>query len=207
MQIFGTGVPAYPAGSLWTFNPLAWQLLFVLGAALGQTDARQRGPAMFLRLAYVPAIVIALAALTVRLSWLFHGLHEDFPALFLRALWPVNKGNLAPIRLISFFALFVLVARWIPPRATYLRSAWARPIVLCGSHSLEIFCLSILLSALGHFLMSEIASGFAMQIAVNLVGVAAMCLTAAMLDWYREMQRAPLAAAVPVGSRRGDGED
>lgn len=207
VQIFGTGVPAYPAGSLWTFNPLAWQFLFVLGAALGQIDARQRGPATFLRLAYAPAIIIAVAALTIRLSWLFHGLHENFPALFLRALWPVNKANLAPIRLISFFALFVLVARWVPPRATYLRSAWARPVVLCGSHSLEIFCLSILLSALGHFLMSEIASGLVMQIAVNLVGIAAMCLTAAMLDWYRGMQRAPLAAGVPVGGQRGDGED
>jgi hypothetical protein len=207
VQIFGVDVPAYPPGSVWTFNPLAWQFLFVLGATLGQTDARQHGPATFLRLAYAPAIVIAMAALTIRLSWAFHGLNESFPALFLRALWPVNKANLAPIRLISFFALFVLVARWVPPRATYLRSAWARPVVLCGSHSLEIFCLSILLSALGHFLMSEIASGFAMQIAVNLVGIAAMCLTAAMLDWYREMQRAPLAPAVPVGSQRSDGED
>jgi hypothetical protein len=207
VQIFGVDVPAYPPGSVWTFNPLAWQFLFVLGAVLGQTDARQRVPATLLRLAYVPAIIVAVAALVIRLSWAFHGLHEGFPALFLRALWPVNKGNLAPIRLISFLALFVLVARWVPPLARFLRSVWARPVVLCGSHSLEIFCLSILLSALGHFLMSEIASGLTMQIAVNVVGIAAMCLTAAMLDWYREMQRAPLTSAVPAGSRRGDGED
>ena len=206
VQIFDIDVPAYPPGSLWTFNPLAWQFLFVLGTVLGQTDARQRGPATLLRLAYVPAIIVATAALTIRLSWMFHGFHENFPALFLRALWPVNKGNLAPIRLISFFALFVLVARWVPPRATFLRSAWTRPVVLCGSHSLEIFCLSILLSALGHFLMSEIATGFAMQIAVNLVGIAAMCLTAAMLDWYREVQRAPLASPMPAGGQRGEGE-
>ena len=206
VQIFDIDVPAYPPGSLWTFNPLAWQFLFVLGTVLGQTDARQRGPATLLRLAYVPAIIVATAALTIRLSWMFHGFHENFPALFLRALWPVNKGNLAPIRLISFFALFVLVARWVPPRATFLRSTWTRPVVLCGSHSLEIFCLSILLSALGHFLMSEIATGFAMQIAVNLVGIAAMCLTAAMLDWYREVQRAPLASPMPAGGQRGEGE-
>src|SRR5579864_401406 len=207
VQIFDINVPAYPPGSLWTFNPLAWQFLFVLGTVLGQTDARQRGPATLLRLAYVPAIIVATAALTIRLSWMFHGFHENFPALFLRALWPVNKGNLAPIRLISFFALFVLVARWVPPRATFLRSTWTRPVVLCGSHSLEIFCLSILLSALGHFLMSEIATGFAMQIAVNLIGIAAMCLTAAMLDWYRQVQRAPLASPMPAGGQRGEGED
>ena len=123
-------MPAYPPGSLWTFNPLAWQFLFVFGAVLGQTDARQRGAAALLRLAYVPAIIVAIAALTIRLSWMFHGFHENFPALFLRALWPVNKSNLAPIRLVSFFALFVLVARWVPPRAMFLRSAWTRPVVL-----------------------------------------------------------------------------
>jgi hypothetical protein len=207
VQIFDVDVPAYPPGSVWTFNPLAWQFLFVLGAVLGQTDARRRAPAALLRLAYVPAIVIAIAALAIRLSWIFHGFHADFPALFLRALWPINKGNLAPIRLISFFALFVLVARWVPPQARFLRSAWARPAMLCGSHSLEIFCLSILLSALGHFLMSEVASGFGMQIGVNVIGIAAMCLTAAMLDWYREAQRTPLTPALPTGSQRGDGED
>jgi hypothetical protein len=206
VQIFGIDVPAYPTGTIWTFNPLAWQFLFVLGAVLGQTDAHERGPANFLRLAYAPAIAVAIAALAIRLSWLFHGFHENFPALFLRALWPVNKGNLAPIRLISFFALFVLVAHWIAPRATFLRSAWARPVVLCGSHSLEIFCLSILLSVLGHFLMSEIASGLGMQLMVNVVGIAVMCLTAAMLDWYREVQRTPLTPAMPMGSQRSDGE-
>jgi hypothetical protein len=138
----------------------------------------------------------------IRLSWLFHGFYESFPALFLRQLWPVNKSNLAPIRLISFFALFVLVARWVPPRAGLLRTAFARPVVLCGAHSLEIFCLSILLSALGHFLMSELAAGVSLQFAVNIVGIGAMCLTAAMLDWYRAVQRLPLT---PVERSNGEG--
>jgi len=198
VQIFGIDVPAYPAGNVWTFNPLAWQFLFVLGAVLGQTDPHRRGPSDLLLLAYPLAIAVAAAALVIRLSWAFHGFDEHVPALFLRHLWPVNKSNLAPIRLISFLALFVLVARWIPPQARFLRTALARPVVLCGAHSLEIFCLSILLSALGHFLMSELAAGATMQVAVNIVGIGAMCLTAAMLDWYRAMQR------LPTG--RGDGE-
>ena len=206
VQIFGVDMPAYPLGSVWTFNPLAWQFLFVLGAVLGQTDPRRRAAADLLRLAFPAAVAIALAALAIRLSWMFHGLREEFPALFLRQLWPVNKGNLAPIRLASFFALFVLVAHWISPQARFLRSAIARPVVLCGAHSLEIFCLSILLSALGHFLMSEFASGLRMQVVVNLVGIAAMCLTAAMLDWYRAIQRLP--ETVPAaGHEHIGGED
>jgi hypothetical protein len=207
VQIFGIDMPAYPPGSVWTFNPLAWQLLFVLGAVVGQTDSRRRGPTDLLLLAYWPALIVALAVLIVRLSWTFHGFFEGFPAFFLRQLWPINKGNLAPLRLISFFALFVLIARWVSPQARFLRAAVARPVVLCGAHSLEIFCLSILLSALGHFLMSEIAAGFAMQAAVNIAGIAVMCLTAALLDWYRELQRTPPMPAMPAGTRPGDGED
>jgi hypothetical protein len=206
VQVFSIDVPAYPADSVWTFNPLAWQFLFVLGAALGRTDARSRSAATLLRLAYLPALVIAIVVLVVRLTWTVHGIFDGFPAVFLRQLWPINKTNLAPIRLISFFALFVLVARWVPQQAHWLRSAAARPLVLCGSHSLETFCLSILLSALGHFLMSEIAAGVAMQLAVNIVGVGAMCLTAALIDWYRTLQRVSPGAPVSAAGERLDGE-
>jgi hypothetical protein len=207
VQIFNIDVPAYPEGHIWTFNPLAWQFLFVAGAALGHDGPVGRRAARFLRILVWPAAAIAAAALVVRLSWAFHGIWDGVPALFLRQLWPVNKGNLAPIRLVSFFALVVLVARWVSPQAQFLRSAAARPIVLCGAHSLEIFCLSILLSALGHFLLSEFASGVTIQVAVNAVGIAAMCLTAWMFDWYRVMQRMPDMSASVARNHRSGGEE
>ncbi len=194
VQIFVIDTPAYPPGNVWTFNPLAWQLLFVLGAALGHTGARSAGRSRLIALAYWPAVVIAASSLVIRLSWTFHGLWDAVPPLLQRQLWPINKGNLSPVRLVSFFAVVILVARWVPPQAQFMRHALARPLVLCGRHSLEIFCLSILLSSLGHFLMSEIDTGLSMQIVVNIVGVAAMCLTAGMLDWYRAVQRTPIAA-------------
>ena len=52
VQIFNVDMPAYPAGSVWTFNPLAWQLLFVLGAMLGQAEdaVRERAAAAGARL-------------------------------------------------------------------------------------------------------------------------------------------------------------
>jgi hypothetical protein len=208
VQIFGVDMPAYPAGSVWTFNPLAWQFLFVLGAYLGHAETtRSRNRERIVAAAFWPAIAIAAAALAIRVSWSFHGIWEAVPALFLRELWPINKGNLSPIRLVSFFALVMLVARWVSPRSGFLRAAAARPVVLCGRHSLEIFCLSILLSALGHFLMSEISSGFTMQVAVNVVGIATLCLTAGMLDWYRAVQRMPIAPTAKVISEGSGGEE
>jgi hypothetical protein len=196
VQILVIDMPAYPPGNAWTFNPLAWQLLFVLGASLGYAGTNTPVRSRLLMLAYWPAVVIAAASLLIRLSWTFHGIWEAVPPLLQRQLWPINKDNLSPIRLVSFFALVILAARWVPPQAQFMRHKLARPLVLCGRHSLEIFCLSILLSSLGHFLMSEINTGFSMQIVVNIVGVAAMCLTAGMLDWYRAaVQRTPIAAS------------
>jgi hypothetical protein len=200
VQIFNGDTPAYPPGSVWTFNPLAWQFLFVLGAVLGHAEIGSRDRARFVNAVYWPSLAIAAAVLVIRLSWTFHGIWEAVPALFLRQLWPINKGNLSPLRLVSFFALVMLVARWVSPQARFLRAAVAWPVVLCGRHSLEIFCLSILLSALGHFLMSSITTGLGMQVAVNVVGIATMCLTAGMLDWYRAIQRMP---AAPIGEGSG----
>lgn len=204
VQVFDLTLPAYPPDRVWTFNPLAWQFLFVLGAVLGH--AERRAPpgarARLVAMLYWPALTIAALAFVTRLSWSFHNFWEVVPALFERQLWPINKSNLSPVRLLSFFALVMLVARWVSPQARFMRSTAARPLVLCGRHSLEIFCLSILLSALGHFLMSAINAGFTMQAAVNIVGIAIMCLVAAMLDWYRAVQREPATnpRAVSEGS-------
>src|SRR5262249_34308042 len=98
----------------------------------------------------------------------------------------------------------VVVAAVVSPEARFLRSAPARPLVLCGQQSLEIFCLGILLSALGHFVLSEYNSAIAVQLAVNLAGILAMCLTASMLAWYKTKSGAMVSRSAPVAGR-GDG--
>lgn len=195
VQAFDITMPAYPPGHVWSFNPLAWQFVFILGAALGHAEQHARGRARLVEVAFWPALAVASVVLVIRLSWTFHNFWEGVPDLFARELWPTNKSNLSPIRLISFFALVMLAARLISPQAHFMRTTLARPLVLCGRHSLEIFCLSILLSALGHFLMSEINTGLTMQLGVNVVGIAILCLTAGMLDWYRAVQRMPVTTA------------
>jgi hypothetical protein len=67
---------------------------------------------------------------------------------------------------------------------------------------LEIFCLGILLSALGHFMLSEYESGILAQLAVNIVGLAAMFLTAQLIDWYKRMDRMPALKAAVAQTRR-----
>jgi hypothetical protein len=204
VQVFGISVPAYPEGHVWYFNPLAWQFLFVAGALLGNPNLPASTMTTMVRTAYPLAIVIFVAALVIKVSWTIHGVWETFPGFFLKQLWPVNKNNLSPLRLVPFFALVVLVSVWLPRDARFLGSAAVRPLVRCGQQSLEIFCLGILLSALGHFALSEYKSGVLAQLAVNAAGIAAMLLTARLIDWYKRMDRLPNLQ--PSGARsRHDG--
>ena len=187
VQATDLSVPAYPEGHAWYFNPLAWQFLFTAGAALGLGKA---GAGPRLRAAGAPllmAIVIAGVGLIIKLSWTIHGVWDPFPGLFLKELWPVNKNNLSPIRLVTFFAIVFIVSTLVPPNIKFLHSPIAKPFIRCGQQSLEIFCFGILLSALGHFLLSEYNSALLTQLAVNVAGVLALFLTAKMISWYKIM--------------------
>ncbi len=190
VQVGNLSVPAYPEGHVWFFNPLAWQLLFVAGAALGLGRVRISFSSRLGRVLLAAAAVVVAAGSVVRISWTIHGIWDPVPGIFLKELWPVNKTNLSPVRLIPFFALVAVVAAAVPPAARFLRSAASRPLVLCGQNSLEIFCLGILLSALGHFVLSEYSSAILPQLVVNAVGILTMFLIAGLIEWYKSMGRA-----------------
>jgi hypothetical protein len=204
VQATSLSVPAYPEGHVWFFNPLAWQFLFIAGAALGFPGRHERRWSRLARPVLPLALVIVAAGFVIKLSWTIHGIWDPFPGLFLKELWPVNKNNLSPIRVIPFFAAVAVVAVAMPANAAGLRSPAARPLVLCGQQSLEIFCLGILLSALGHFVLSEYDSAIGIQILVNLAGILVMCLTAIMLNWYKTMGRTQMPRSAVIQSGRGN---
>src|SRR5215467_11894982 len=205
VQMTGVSVPAYPEGHIWYFNPLAWQFLFTAGAALGlglppfQPRPRPAGALLY------AAIAITALGLVIKLSWTIHGVWDSFPGLLLKELWPVNKSNLSPIRLLPFFSTVVVIAAFVRPGSAFLRSPAAKPVILCGQQSLEIFCLGILLSALGHFVLSEYDSGNVIQLGVNAVGVLLLVLTAKMSDGYKAMCRSQQPGSrARTMRRRGD---
>ena len=80
-------------------------------------------------------------------------------------------------------------------RAAFLQHRWARPVIICGQQSLYIFCLGIVLSVLGHFLLAEASGGFFMQVGVNLVGIGTMIAVALLLNWFKNASRRPAHAA------------
>ena len=204
VQATNLSVPAYPEGHVWYFNPLAWQFVFIAGAALGFPGRHDRRWSRWARRVLPLAVFFVAAGFAIKLSWTIHGIWDPFPGLLLKELWPVNKNNLSLIRVIPFFAAVAIVAVIVPANTAFLRSLVAKPLVLCGQQSLEIFCLGILLSALGHFVLSEYDSAISIQLLVNLAGILVMCLTARMLDWYKTMGRTQTPRFAATQSGRGN---
>ncbi len=102
-------------------------------------------------------------------------------------LWTytLGKRDLSPLRLIDFIALAIVTVRLIPRDAAAFASAAARPIILCGQHSLQIFCLGILLSAMVHVVMTQYDDSVGTQVALNAAGMGVMIAIAWLLDWYK----------------------
>jgi hypothetical protein len=183
----GWGVPAYPGENVWYFNPLAWQFLFVIGAAAGHARVSGRWPFPDGAWLTRAAVALALAFAVVKLSWLAHWTWDPFPALLVKPLWnySLDKTNLAPLRLVNFLVLALATVHFVRPESAFLRWRVSYPLVLCGQHSLHVFCLGIVLAVCGHFILTEFYAALPMQILVNAVGIALMIGTAALLAWYR----------------------
>jgi hypothetical protein len=172
-------VPAWPNGH-WAFNPLAWQLLVVLGAWWMLEEKRVR-PWVTSRTALGLAVLYLLFSLVIALSWRIKPLEALIPQA-LAKLHPLDKSNLDPLRLLHFLALAVLAAWFVPRNWRGLTTPVMRGAICCGRNSLPIFCLGVLLAFASHMALFTISDGLAMQIAVSLVGIAAMIATSTLLN-------------------------
>ena len=86
-------------------------------------------------------------------------------------MYPIDKTNLDVLRFAHFLALAALTVHFIPRDWPVLQSPWLRPAILCGQHSLEIFCLGVFLAFAAHFVMVEFYGGAAMQVLISIAGI------------------------------------
>ena len=180
VQVFGWTVPAWP-NSHWAFNPVAWQLLVVLGAWWMIEDKKVR-PWVTSRTALVLAVLYLLFSLVIALSWRIKPLEALIPEALANLLYPLDKSNLDPLRLLHFLAIAVLAAWFVPRNWPWLRTPVMRGAIRCGQNSLPIYCLGILLAFASHTTLLHISDGLAMQIALSLGGIVAMIATATLLN-------------------------
>jgi hypothetical protein len=180
VHAFGWIVPAWPNGH-WAFNPLAWQLLFVLGAWWMIEDKRPR-PWVTSRTTLMLAVLYLLFSLVIALSWRIKPLEALIPQALAELLYPLDKSNLDPLRLLHFLAIAVLAAWLVPRNWRGLTTPVMRGAIRCGQNSLPIYCLGVLLTFASHVVLLDISDGLAMQIALSLAGIAAMIATATLLN-------------------------
>ena len=180
VHVFGWTIPAWP-NNHWFFNPLAWQLPLVLGAWWIIEGKRFR-PWVTSRTALVAAILYLGFSLIIALSWGIKPLEALIPQALLTLLYPMDKSNLDPLRLLHFLAISVLAAWFVPRNWRGLMTAVMRSAICCGQNSLPIYCLGVLLTFASHVVLLDISDGLAMQIALSLAGIAAMIATATLLN-------------------------
>ncbi|WP_338830042.1 OpgC domain-containing protein [Bradyrhizobium sp. 27S5] len=193
VHVFGWTVPAWP-NNVWFFNPLAWQVLVVLGAWC-ITEGKRFGPWMTSRTALVLAVLYLAFSLTIALGLSIKPPEVLVPQTLAKLLYLVDKSDLDPLRLLHFIALAIL-AVWLVPRTWRgLTTPVMRGAISCGENSLAIYCLGVLLALASHIALVSISDGLAMQIALSLAGILVMIAAATLLSLIRikPRQQSPLA--------------
>lgn len=186
-RYFDWNLPSYPGGATWYFNPFAWQLMFVFGAWCGVGGVKKLWPVIESRIAQSIAIVWIVFALVVVMTWRIPVLDVMVPKWFIKAIYPIDKTNLDMLRFTHFLAVALLVARFFPRRPDILSSKWLHPIVLCGQHSLPLFCFGVFLSFGSHWILVQYSNGLLAQFAVSFGGIAVMIALAWLLERSAEV--------------------
>jgi hypothetical protein len=184
---FGWNLSSFPQGTTWYFNPFDWQLMFVFGAWCACGGGRDLQWVIRSRAVMVLAIAMLVFAFLIAMTWHFPGLKPFVPHWLHEVLYPMSKTNMDPPRIVHFLAALVLVARFLPHNSAQLSSKVLRPFILCGQHSLPIFCFGVLLSFGAHWFLVQVAGGKLAQILVSVAGIVLMVAAAWLMAWYKNL--------------------
>ena len=185
---FDLHLTAYPNG-FWSFNPFAWQLLFVTGAWCSLGGARRISRILSSPITLWISVTYVFAAFCLTLTWYFPQLDHVLPHRVEQWIYPISKPDLDVLRFAHFLALAQITVYFVPSGAPGLKSPWLRPLVLCGQHSLEIFCLGVFLAFTGYFVLTELSAGIALHFLVAAIGVTMLSAAAWLASWHKFSNR------------------
>jgi len=185
---FGVNLPTWPVEGVWFFDPLAWQVIYVLGFLLAGDDgvgAVARRSRKILWWLALPIVVLGIVI--ARTNFSPDPIAVPDPKLF----FLFDKTFLSPARLIHNLALMALFAGsfrsiriWLPRSAKFLN--------LLGRNSLNVFCAASLLSLIGQITRFEIGGHIVTDAVIIITGVLMMGIVAWVSEW-RERLRTSLA--------------
>jgi hypothetical protein len=183
--IFKITVPTWPTEGQWFFNPLCWQLVFVLGFTL----SRERGPGAWVRanidwIRIVAWPIVIGGALLVLFRWLFDPTRMPAPTL----LFIVGKTFETPPRLIQFLALIALCSAFYP----YIAKTLPRPVEflsMLGRNSMQVFCVGSVLSLACQIIRFYFRGGFVVDTVLVASGILLLGTTAWLSEWRARVQK------------------
>jgi hypothetical protein len=185
--MFDWNFASYPPGTTWYFNPFAWQLMFFFAAWCGIGGAAKIWPIIQSRAAFIMALVWIAFGFLIVMSWHVAFLDAMVPKWMIKLIYPIDKTDLDMLRFTHFLAVAVVVSRYVPRDWKALKSRWLRPLILCGQHSLPLFCFGVFLSFAAHWILMQYSRGFLEQLLVSLGGILIMVALAWVLDRARKV--------------------
>jgi hypothetical protein len=184
---FDWNIASYPPGASWYFNPFCWQLLFVFGQWCGVGEGNRLWAIIRSRIGLTVAAMWLAFSFAIVMTWRFHSLEVFIPGWMMKVIYPVDKTDLDMFRLTHFLALAVLVVCFMPADWSALRRPLFRPLILCGQHSLPLFCLGVMLPFAAHWVLTQYSGSIAAQFGVSAMGIAIMIVVARALQFAEDV--------------------
>ncbi len=182
---FEINLATWPVEGRWFFNPLAWQLMFVLGFMIAKPNPvgnwikNHRWTA---RALVVPVLAVgAWAGLT---EWAYE-VGDQQGWLF----FTIDKTFLTPARIIHLLSLAIMFGG-----AFTILHGYARPLTrlfsMLGRNSLNVFCVGSILSLTGQYVRFAFSGGLWIDFLIVTLGILVLSLTGWVSEW-RQRLRAP----------------
>ncbi|HVZ52065.1 MAG TPA: OpgC domain-containing protein [Pseudolabrys sp.] len=206
--VFRLTLPTWPVSGTWFFNPLAWQVVFVLGFVFAKGDsgigAWARRHIKVLRLVALPIVI--LGVLVHVFDWWPDPIDVPNPKLIFIA----DKTFETPMRLIQFLALVTVFSVAFP----YIRMAAKLPslnatvdglirlLAMLGRNSLYVFCVGSLLSLSAQVVRFVYRGTVGSDTVVVILGILIMAFTAWLAESRQRTRPAGPPASAPAASPR-----
>lgn len=180
----GVNFPTWPTEGSWFFDPLAWQLIFVIGFLLAGEDGiggLARRYRKWLRWIALP--VVALFAAAARTEFDPSPIALPEPKLF----FVFDKTFLSPARLLSNLALVAVfagsfgpISRALPKLAGFLSQL--------GRNSLNVFCAASVLSLAGQVFRFAYGGDVVTDAFIVIFGLVSMGAAAWASEWRARLR-------------------
>jgi hypothetical protein len=189
--VFNLKLPTWPGESGWYFNPLAWQLLLVLGFLGAEASNNgERGVAFAKTMNCCVPGALVLVAMFAGLT--LAGFDPDpLSVPEPRFFFLIDKTNLSPSRVISLLALVIALHKLFPMLQPHLGKAGSWLCSL-GRNSLSVFAIGSLLSLVAQLSRFILGGSLTIDVITLVCGLVGMGWTVWFVEWRSRSPSSPL---------------